>query len=192
MQGGFNCHFSLDVLWSEMHQPHVFLPQVLSLDVLIPVSEVRKACVAPEPAKSVQILFRGEHGLGVWKLAAEQSLADWYSGEQPVGGFDVYFAAVGGKILDSGRKVGSLGLGHMAEVVFHRRLLGGSFGGVVKGGCLPGTGEWTCSNCGKTDLLEYTVQLHRCGVPRNFDGNGVGQGFFGVGPGSEIGWCSWA
>ena len=38
------CHFSLDVLCSEMHQPHVFLPQVLSLDVLIPVNEVRKAC----------------------------------------------------------------------------------------------------------------------------------------------------
>ena len=45
------CHFSLDVLGSEMHQPHVFLPQVLSLDVLIPVNEVRKACGIPEPAK---------------------------------------------------------------------------------------------------------------------------------------------
>ena len=52
----------------------------LALDELIPVTEVRQACEAPEPAKSVQILFRGEHGLGVWKLAAEQSLADWYSG----------------------------------------------------------------------------------------------------------------
>ena len=58
------CHFSSDVLCSEMHQPHVFLPQVLSLDVLILVNEVRKACGIPEPAKSVQILFRG-HGLGV-------------------------------------------------------------------------------------------------------------------------------
>ena len=26
------------------------------------------------------LLFRGEHGLGVWKLAAEQSLAEWYAG----------------------------------------------------------------------------------------------------------------
>ena len=26
------CHFSLDLLCSEMHQPHVFLLQVLSLD----------------------------------------------------------------------------------------------------------------------------------------------------------------
>ena len=34
------CHFSLDVLCSEMHQPHVFLPQVLSLDLLIPANEV--------------------------------------------------------------------------------------------------------------------------------------------------------
>ena len=51
------CHFSLDVLCSEMHQPHVFLPQVLSLDVLIPVNEVRRACGIPEPAKSVEILF---------------------------------------------------------------------------------------------------------------------------------------
>ena len=59
------CHFSLDVLCSEMHQPHVFLPQVLSLDVLIPVNEVRKACGIPEPAKSVQILFRGGYGLGL-------------------------------------------------------------------------------------------------------------------------------
>ena len=45
-----------------------------------------------------------------------------------------------GRSLIQGDKVGSLGLGHMAEVVFHRRLLGGSFGGVVKGGCLPG--DW--------------------------------------------------
>ena len=43
-----------------------------------------------------------------------------------------------------------MGLGHMAEVVFHRRLLRGSFGGVVKGGCLPGTEEWTCSTSGTT------------------------------------------
>ena len=43
------CHFSLDVLRSEMHQPHVFLPQVLSLDLLIPVNEVSKACGIPEP-----------------------------------------------------------------------------------------------------------------------------------------------
>ena len=48
-----------DLLCSEMHQPHVFVPQVLSLDVLIPVNEVRKACGIPEPAKSVQILFSG-------------------------------------------------------------------------------------------------------------------------------------
>ena len=58
----------------------------LALDELIPVTEVRQACEAPEPAKSVQILVRGQHGLGVWKMAAEQSLADWYSGEKLVGG----------------------------------------------------------------------------------------------------------
>ena len=29
---------------------------------------VRQACEAPELAKSVQILFRGEHGLEVWSL----------------------------------------------------------------------------------------------------------------------------
>ena len=33
-----------DVFAGWMHLPHVFLPQVLSLDVLIPVNEVRKAC----------------------------------------------------------------------------------------------------------------------------------------------------
>ena len=54
----------------------------LALDELLPVSEVRQACEAPEPAKSVRILFRGQHGLGVWKLAAEQSLAEWYSVEK--------------------------------------------------------------------------------------------------------------
>ena len=47
----------------------------LALDELIPVNEVRQARKAPEPAKSVQILCRGQRGLGVWKLAAEQSLA---------------------------------------------------------------------------------------------------------------------
>ena len=173
------CHFSLDVLCSEMHQPHVFL-QVLSLEVLIPVNEVRKACGIPEPAKSVQILFRGGHGLGVWKLGAEQSLAEWYSGEKLVGGLDGYFAPVGGKIFDSAVKVGSLGLGYMAEVVFHRRPLGGSFGGMVKGGCLRGTGEWTCSN---SDCWSTRYSCYRCGVPRYFDGSCMGQGHFGAGPG---------
>ena len=57
----------------------------LALDELLPVNEVRQACEAPEPARSVQILFRGQHGLGVWKLAAEQSLAEWYSGGNLVG-----------------------------------------------------------------------------------------------------------
>ena len=38
---------------------------------------------------------------------------------------DGYFATVGGKILDSKVRVGSLGLRHMAEVVFYPRLLGG-------------------------------------------------------------------
>ena len=71
----------------------------------------------------------------------------------------------------------------MAEVVFHRRLPGGSFGGVVKGGCLPGTGEWTCFNCDKTDCWSTRYSCYRCGVPRYFDGNGVELGLFGVGPG---------
>ena len=83
----------------------------LALDELIPVTEVRQACEAPEPAKSVQILFRGEHGLGVWKLAAEQSLAEWYDGGKLAGRLDGYFATVGGKILDSRARVGSFGLG---------------------------------------------------------------------------------
>ena len=141
-------------------------------------TEVRQACESPAPAKSVQILFHGEHGLGVWKLA----LADWYSGRRQVGDLGGYFATIGGKILDPGRKVGSLGLGDMAEVVFHRRLLGGSFGGVVKGGCLPGTGEWTCSNCGKTDCRSTRYSCYRCGVLRYF-----GEGFFEVGPGKGVG-----
>ena len=93
-----------------------------------------------------------------------------------------YFATVGGKILDSVVKVGTLGLGHMSEVVFHRRLWGGSFSGMIKGGCLPGTGEWTCSNCGKTGCWSTRCSCYRCGVPRYFDGSGLEQGQFGAGP----------
>ena len=52
---------------------------------MIPVEEVRQACKAPEPAKSIQILFRVQQGLGVWKLAVEQSLKKWYSGGKEVG-----------------------------------------------------------------------------------------------------------
>ena len=50
--------------------------------------------------------------------------------------------------------------------------------GVVRGGCLPGTGEWTCSNRGKTDCWSTRYSCYRCGVPRYFDGSGVGQGLF--------------
>ena len=103
----------------------------LALDELIPVTEVRQACEAPEPAKIVQILFRGEHG--PWSLetggrAVSCGVVWWEdAGRRGEGGrgLDGYFATVGGKILDSRARVGSLGLGHMAEVVFHRRLLGG-------------------------------------------------------------------
>ena len=155
----------------------------MALDQLIPVNEVRQACEAPEPAKSVQILFRGQHGLGVWKLAAEQSLAEWYFWRGAGRGIGGYFATVGGKILDSAVKVGTLGLGHMSEVVFHRRLLGGSFSGMIKGGCLPGTGEWTCSNCGKTDCWSTRHRCNRCRVPRYFDGSGMGKVNLVLGPG---------
>ena len=151
----------------------------LALGELIPVNNVRQACEAPELAKSVQILFCGQHGLGVWKLAAEQSLAERYSGGKLVGRLEGYLATVGEKILDSAVQVSSLGLGHMSEMVFHRRLLGGSFGGVVKG--LPGTGEWRCSNCGKADCWSTRYSCCRCGVPRYFDGSSFVQGHFSGG-----------
>ena len=151
----------------------------LALDELIPVNEVRQASKAPEPAKSVQILFRGQHGLGVWKLAAEQSLAKWFSAGKVVGGLEGYFATVGRKIADSAVEVGTQGLGHMSEVVFHRRLLDGSFGGMVKGGCLPGSGECTCSNCGKTDCSSTRYSCCRCV-------GGMEQGHSGAGPGKRI------
>ena len=48
---------------------------------------LRSGRLAPEPVKSVQILFRGEHGLGVQNLAADQSLAHWYSGGYWTGGW---------------------------------------------------------------------------------------------------------
>ena len=47
----------------------------------------------------------------------------------------------------------------------------------------PGTGEWTCSNCGKTDCWSTRYSCCRCGVLRYFDGSGMGQGHFGAGPG---------
>ena len=58
----------------------------MALDELILITEVRQACEAPEPVKSVQILFRGEHGLGVRNLAVDQYLAHWYSGGIWTGG----------------------------------------------------------------------------------------------------------
>ena len=42
-------------------------------------------------------------------------------------GQDGYFSTIGGRILNSEAEVCTLGLGHLSEVVFHRRLLGGSF-----------------------------------------------------------------
>ena len=69
----------------------------VAVDELIPVTEVRQACEAREPAKSVQTLFRGEHGLAVWKLAAEQSLAEWYDGRKLAGRLGGYFATFGGR-----------------------------------------------------------------------------------------------
>ena len=164
------CHFSLDVLCSEMHQPHVFFPQVLSLDVLIPVNEVRKACGIPEPAKSVQILFRCGHDLGVWDLEAHTTLSQWFSGGKRGEGQDGYFSTIGGRILNSEAEVCALGLWHL-----------GSFTG-MSGGCVPGTGEfgqWTCSNCGKSDCWSTRYSCYRCGCPRYFDVAGVGQGYSG-------------
>ena len=61
--------------------------------------------------------------------------------------------------------------------------MGGSFGGMVKGGCLPGIGEWTCLNCGETDCWSTRYNCYSCGGPRYFDESGMGQGHFSVGPG---------
>ena len=163
------CHFSLDVLCLEMHQPHVLLPQVLSLDVLIPVNEVRKACGIREPVNS---------GLGVWDLEANTTLAQWFFGGKRVGDMDGYFSTIGRRILNSEAEVCNLGLGHLSEVFFHGRLLGGSFAGMGQGGCVPGTGEfgqWTCSNCGKTDCWSTRKSCYRCGCPRYFDAARDGQ-----------------
>ena len=100
----------------------------------------------------MQILFRGGHGLGVWDLEPHTTLAQWFSGGKKGGGLDGYFSTIGGRILNSEVEVCNLGLGRLSEVVFHGRLLGGSFAGMGQGGGVPGTGEfgqWTCSNCGK-------------------------------------------
>ena len=118
------CHFSLDLLCSEM--------QVLSLDELIPVNEVRQACGISEPAKSVQILFRGGHGLGVWVLEARTTLAQWFFGWKRVGDMDGYFSTIGGRILNSEAEVctlgvRTLGLGHLSEVVFPQEAVGWQF-----------------------------------------------------------------
>ena len=171
-------HFSLDVLCSEMHQPHVFLPQVLSLDVLIPVNEVRKASGIPEPAKSVQILFRGGHGLGVWGLEAHTTLAHWFSGgKRSVVMWMGTFPRLEGGSSIRRRRFAIWVWGIFRKWFFHRRLLVGSFAGMGQGGSIPGTGEfgqWTCSNCGKTDCWSTRYSCYRCGCPRHFDAAGVG------------------
>ena len=158
-------------------------PRVLVLGGLIPVEEVRQACKGPEPAKNNRILFRGQQGLGVWKLAVGQSLEEWHVEGKVAGGTGGYFTTVGGKIVDPAVGAGALELGDMSEVVLHRRLLGGGFGGMGKGGCIPGAGEWTCSNCGKTVCWSTRYSCYRCGVPRYFDAGGFGQGNFGGGQG---------
>ena len=123
----------------------------------------------------MQILFRGGHVLGVWDLETHTTLSQWFSGGKRGEGQDGYFSTIGGRILNSEAEVCTLGL----EVVFHRRLLGGSFTGMGQGGCVPETGEfaqWTCSNCGKSDCWSTRYSCYRCGCPRYFDVAGVGQG----------------
>ena len=161
-----------------MWNPLLSAMQVLSLDLLIPVNEVSKACVPPEPVKSVQILFRGGHGLGVRDLEAHTTLAQWFSGGKKGGRSGWEFSTIGGRILNSEVEVSNLGLGRLSEVVFHGRLLRGSFAGMGQGGCVPGAGEfgrWTCSNCGKNDCWITRYSCYRCGCPRYFDAAGVGQ-----------------
>ena len=100
------------------------------------------------------------------------------SGGKRSGDMDGYFSTIGGWILNSEVEVCTLGLGHLSEVVFHWRLLGGSFSGMGQGGSIPGTvefGQWTCSNCGKPDCWSTRYSCYRCGCPRYFDGAGVGQ-----------------
>ena len=62
-----------------------------------------------------------------------------------------------GGFFDSAADVDTLGLGDMSDVVLHRRLLGGSFGGMMKCGCLPGTGGW------KTDCWSTRYSCYRWG-----------------------------
>ena len=86
------------------------------MDLLIPANEVSKACVPPEPVKSVQILFRGGHGLGVWDIELHMTLAQWFSGGKQGGSLDGCFSTVGGRILKS-------------EVELCHLVFGTSFGG---------------------------------------------------------------
>ena len=136
--------------------------------MLIPVNEVRKACGIPEPAKSVQILFRGGHSLGVWDLEAHTTLEQLFSGGKRGGDMDGYFfhdwradPQFGGGGLQSGF-VASFGvlLAWVRVVVF--RVLG-EFG------------QWTCSKCGKTDCWSTRNRCYRSGCPRYFVAAGVGQ-----------------
>ena len=185
-----------------MHQPHVFLPQVLSLDVLILVTEVRKACGIPEPAKSVQILFLGRHGLGVWDLEAHTTLAQWFSGGKRGGDMDGYFSTIGGRILNSEVEVCTLGLGIFRRWFF----IGGCWVAVllawirvvvfrVLGSSVSGHAR-TVAN-----LFVWSTRYscYRCGCPRYFDvarvwqvhsgGQGKGggvAGFHGQGVGGEM------
>ena len=100
------------------------------MDVLIP-------CGISEPAKSVQILFRGGHGLGVCDLEAHTTLAQWFSGGKRGGDLDGYFSTIGGRILSSETEVCTLG------------AVGWQF-------CWHGSGRWCSGYWGirSVDMLE--------------------------------------
>ena len=172
------CHCSLDVLWSEMHQPHVFLPQVLSLDVLIPVNEVRKPCGIPEPAKSVQILFRGAVVLEFGILRLTRLLRSGSLEGRVVGIWMGTFPRLEGGSSIRRRRFAIWVWGIFRRWFFIGGLLGVSFAGMGQGGSILGTGkfgQWTCSNCGKSDCWSTKYSCYRCGCPRYFDAAGVGQ-----------------
>ena len=89
-------------------------------------------------------------------------LRSGFFGGMRVGDEDGYLSTIGGRILNSEAEVCTLGLGHLSEVVIHRRPLGGSFAGMVQSGSIPVTGEfgqWTCSNCAKPACWSTPVSL---------------------------------
>ena len=154
----------------------------------------------PEP-KTIQILHGTKAGLGVFRVGHGVTLAACYGTLVGVGhhrGWDGFFSTKWGRKLDSNLPVEELGTGELTEVMFHKRLRGGGFGGNGRNTGGEGfffAGDWQCSNCGRQGCWPTRYTCYRCGAPRAQDGGGNspqgGQGGFAKEGLQQGGGCQW-